>query len=138
ELSTLRDELERSSRGPVAERLYERPAVVRLARLLTQALRLLPGRCGPRALVEQGRHTLGALLGGGCELAGAVGRHVSHREDPGRRAGLAEPLVVLAQVVDEIACRPDVDRALTICVPGRVLGPGNRDQGRQRPLDRPR
>ena len=100
ELSALRDELERGSRGPAAERLYERPAIVRLARLLTEALGLLPGRSGPRALVEQGRHALGGLLGGRCELAGAVGRHVAHREDASRRAGLAEAFVVLAQVVD--------------------------------------
>src|SRR5947208_11836388 len=91
--------------------LDERPAVVVLSRPLAEALRLVPRGGLERPLGQETANARSSLFDRGDELAPAFGRDVAYREHTCRRAGLTETLVVLAQVVDEIGCRPNVDPA---------------------------
>ena len=113
QLAAFAEQLEGVPRGPVVGELDERPAVVALRRrLLAEALRFLPAggiRCALR------RKLADALRGGGEvrePLAGAWRRDVSYREHARGRSRLAETLVVLAHLADEVLCRPDVDASV--------------------------
>ena len=100
-------------------------------------LRFLPrGRSG-RPLRRELTDPRGSVLDGVEALAGPLRGHVVDGEDTRRRAGLSEALVVLPHVADEIGRGPDVDSALSRFHRVRLtLGPRNRDDGRQRDLDR--
>ena len=79
----------------------------------------------------------GSLFDGVEALAGALWGDVVDGENAGRRARLPEALVVLAHVVDEVGGSPDVDPALSRLRLGRLaLGPSQRDDSRERHLDR--
>jgi hypothetical protein len=104
--------------------------------LVGDVLGLLPGRLLGPAFVEELENRAGSL-GDVCDrLLPALGARVPHGEDACRRPGLPEALVVLADVVDEVARRPDHDRP----VPGpgrrlRVRRLADRDDDRQLGLE---
>ena len=136
-LTPLREQLERGASCAAVGDLDERPAVIEGAGLLGQVLRLLPRGCPCRPLRRQLADPRGGFLDGVEALAGPLGGDIVDSKNAGRRAGLTEALVVLAHVVDEVGCGPDVDPA-----PSRfrlirlALGPRNRDDRRERDLDR--
>ena len=89
--------------------------------LLGDVLGLVPGgvsgagarRAAPRSRLAPLRRRNGK--------AGPLRRHVAHREDARRRARLAEALVVLLDVVDEVAAR-STSRPRLSCRRGRPSG----------------
>src|SRR6185312_8078546 len=111
ELPSLREQLERRACRAAVGDLDKGPAVVEIARLLRNVLGPRPGSCAGGPLSSQLPNSRGRFLDRVKTLAGSLRRAVVDGEDPRRRAGLPEPLVVLAQVVDEIGCGPDVDWA---------------------------
>src|SRR5207247_5336731 len=113
ELASLREQLEGGSRRAAADGLDERPAVVGRAGLLGQVAGLLPGGRSGRPLLRQLADSRRRRLDRLDPLTGPLGRDVPYGEDARGRAGLAEALVVLAHLVDEIGRRPDVDRAVS-------------------------
>ena len=80
---------------------------------------LLPARWLGRALGEQRAHFRGRLLCARGSDPGTLGPGVADGEHACRRSGLAEALVVLEDLVDEIGRLPDLDRA--VCVAARRL-----------------
>src|SRR5439155_1017495 len=113
-LAPLAEQLERVPRGPAAGKLDERPAVVALRRrLFAEPLGSLPAARVGRTL---GGELADARRGGGevCEpLAAAWRRDVPHREHASRGSRLAETLVVLVHLPDEVVCLPDVDASVS-------------------------
>src|SRR5207248_3700283 len=104
-------------RRPAVDELDGGPAVVASARLLAEPLRLL---AEPLRLLPRGRgaldrseplaNRLRRLRGAGGDETGPLRADVAHCQDARRGAGLAEPLVVLAHLADEVGGRPDLDR----------------------------
>ena len=95
------------------------------------------GRLVPRGLAGRTRSGKRADPSGGFldragPLSKALGRDVVDCEYPSRGARLAEALVVLVQIVDEVACRPYVDATFSWPCCRLALRPRDRDDGRQR------
>src|SRR5437870_6331328 len=99
--------------------LDERPAVVRLSGRLAETFGLVPSRRLGCSLGQQFSYACRCFVDGVEDVAGALGRDVPNGQDARGRSGLAEALVVLTQVVDEIGGGPDVDVAVArpVCGP---------------------
>ena len=75
------------------------------------------------------------VIDGVDDFASSFGRDVSHRENARRRSRLAETLVVLVHLADEVLCRPDIDASVGRFA-SRLSAVGERKQGR--PFELPR
>ena len=111
--------------------LGERPAVVPgRRRLLAETFRLVPRRRIDGPLREQSSDPSRSFVDRRVSVTGPLGRDVADRQHTGRRARLAESLVVFAEIVDEVAGRPDVD--LPVGLAGCLVRIGERYDRRER------
>ena len=111
ELASLAEQLERGADRATADVLDQRPAVVALARPLPEPFRFLPRGGVDPPFGQERLQPRCRVLGGREDVAAPLGCHVTYGQDARGRAGLAEALVVLVHLVDEIARGPDLDRS---------------------------